>query len=95
MAEKEQTHRHDWENTSLKFDFSYSILGIVLGFLIALALLDLAYISSQAGHQNVALAFLAASTVGMVASFIKGRSWLEDEKSEPEKDPTTPKKNRR
>lgn len=95
MAEKEQTHRHDWENTSLKFDFSYSILGIVLGFLIALALLVLAYISSQAGHQNVALAFLAASTVGMVASFIKGRSWLEDEKSEPEKDPTTPKKNRR
>jgi uncharacterized membrane protein len=92
MAEKEQAHRHAWEDKSLKFDFSYSILGIFLGFLIALALLLLAYVSSQAGHQNVALAFLAASTVGMVASFIKGRSWLTDQAAGPGQEPERERK---
>jgi uncharacterized membrane protein len=89
MAEKEQEHRHQWEDRSLKFDFSYSILGIILGFLIALALLILAYVSSQSGHPTVSMAFLAASTVGMVASFINGRSWLKDAKSDPDKTPET------
>jgi uncharacterized membrane protein len=90
MAEKEQEHRHEWENRALKFDFSYSILGILLGFLIALALLILAYVSSRAGHPTVSLAFLAASTVGMVASFIKGRSWLKDAKPDADKKPEAP-----
>jgi len=88
MAEKEQAHRHSWEDKSLKFDFSYSVLGIALGFLVALALLLLAYMSSQAGHQTVALAFLAASSVGMAASFIKGTSWLNGRTSDqPPKNP--------
>jgi len=91
MAEKEQAHRHSWEVKSLRYDFSYSLLGIILGFVIALALLILAYVSSQAGHQNVALTFLAASTVGMVASFIKGRSWLKDRNSSPEPKEEKPK----
>jgi uncharacterized membrane protein len=90
MAEKEQAHRHEWEDQSLRFDFYYSVLGIVLGFLIALALLGLAYVSSQAGHQNVALAFLTASALGMVASFIHGRSWLKEKQSAPDETPETP-----
>lgn len=84
-AETEQSHRHAWEDRSLFFDFLYAYTGLVLGFIVAILLMIGAYVSETGGHDAVALAFLAASAIGMVGSFVKGRELFPGRKAEPAK----------
>ncbi|HXY98593.1 MAG TPA: DUF2335 domain-containing protein [Stellaceae bacterium] len=73
MAESEQQHRHNWEDRALNFEFAYSALGLGFGFLIGLGLIAAAVVAALYGHDYVAGAFVAASAIGMVTAFIKGR----------------------
>ena len=72
MAEKEQAHRHQWEQRHLTFDFATNIAQLSLGFALSLALAGGA-VYCAASAPWVAGALVSFSAFGVVASFIKGR----------------------
>jgi uncharacterized membrane protein len=73
LTEREQAHRHRWEDRALTFEFLYSIAGLALGFLVGAGLIVAAVITALQGHDGVAGALVAASAIGMVTAFIQGR----------------------
>lgn len=81
MAEKEQAHRHSWENSQLSFEHRYTERGLWMGLVIALLLVSGAVCTAFIGQQTVALSLVAASTVGIVTKFIDGRIFPKDRSS--------------
>lgn len=53
MFEREQLHRHQWEHRALKVHQISTILGQLLGFLIAVAIFTSATIIGMVGNANV------------------------------------------
>ena len=97
MAENEQAHRHNWETRAIRFEFIYSIFGLLSGLIVAVALIAAGIWTGITGHTGVAIAFVGASAVGMVGAFIKGRDIFEmirpqKEKPVPSKRPSVPAK---
>jgi uncharacterized membrane protein len=74
MAEREQAHRHQWENRALSADRSYSLVGLVAGWTTAIGLAVGATIVGIFGHWSVGVALAAASATGMVWKLVQGRS---------------------
>lgn len=74
MAEKEQAHRHSWEQRALSADRWYSMAGLLAGWSTALALAAGAVASAGIGQPGVGIALAAASATGMVWKLIQGRS---------------------
>lgn len=72
MAEREQAHRHTCELEAAAFEQRYSKTGLWMGFFIAGLLVCSAVVVALYGHEIVASALVAASAVGMVATFING-----------------------
>jgi uncharacterized membrane protein len=72
MAEREQQHRHSYDLQSMSWEYIYSGAGLIFGFLVAVALVAGAVYLAINDHEVIAGAFLAVSTVGMVARFIHG-----------------------
>lgn len=54
MFEREQVHRHAWENRALKIHQVSTVLGQFLGFLIAVAIFVSATIIGMSGNASVA-----------------------------------------
>jgi uncharacterized membrane protein len=54
MFEKEQKHRHEWEDRALRVHGISTILGQILGFLIAMAIFGSAIVIGMFGDSNVA-----------------------------------------
>jgi uncharacterized membrane protein len=78
MAEKEQLHRHSWEDRALKYEFNYSIAGLAAGFIVGIGLIVAGVWVTLTGHEAVGGLFVTASAVGMVTAFIKGREIFGD-----------------
>ena len=62
MAEKEQEHRHQRENFDMKMQFVDNILGMLLGIVIVVACLWLAYILGIEDHDWLAGVFVTIAT---------------------------------
>lgn len=73
MAEKEQAHRHSWEDSQLAFEHGYAKTGLWMGLAVALVLVGGAVVTALTGHSDVAIALVAASAIGMVAKFVESR----------------------
>lgn len=73
MAEKEQGHRHSWEMRHLLWDGITSVLGLVFGWLLSLALTAGAVYCAVIGQAFVAAVLTGFAAFGAVASLIRGR----------------------
>lgn len=73
MAEKEQEHRHAWEDRSLENERVYSLRGLRLGWLTSLSLALGAVAAAWFGEPVVGTALAAASATGMVWKLVQGR----------------------
>jgi uncharacterized membrane protein len=73
MAEGEQGHRHRSERFGERFEAIYSMAGLICGFVIGSALVIGGVIVALYDHEWVGGMFVAASAVGMVSAFIRGR----------------------
>lgn len=73
MFEKEQAHRHRWEDSALKTHMISSLLGQVLGFFIAVAVFVSATIIGLYGDSTIA-AFIWV--FGMAIVVMAGLVWL-------------------
>ncbi|UEM21972.1 DUF2335 domain-containing protein [Skermanella mucosa] len=95
MAEKQQSHRIWWERFALIAQFSLAGFGLLCALLVSLSLIYGAIKLGMAGHDWLGGVLVATSAIGMVTSFIKGRSLfnhIAQPGTEPAADPTPPKK---
>jgi uncharacterized membrane protein len=74
MAEKQQSHRMWWEKFALIAQFSLAGFGLLCALLVSLSLIYGAIKLGIAGHEVLGGVLVATSAIGMVTSFIKGRS---------------------
>jgi uncharacterized membrane protein len=74
MAEREQAHRHSWEQKALAGRRWYSMTGMVGGILVALSCAIGAVVAAALGHEVVGAALVAVPACGMVWKLIEGRS---------------------
>lgn len=81
MAEKEQTHRHSWEQRALSAERWYSMVGVLAGWTVAIALAVGAVVAAAYDQPAVGIALAAASATGMVWKLVQGRS---EKPAEPE-----------
>jgi hypothetical protein len=73
MAEKEQSHRHQWELRHLQWDGITNLAGLVFGWLLSLALAAGAVYCAIIGQPPVAIALTGVSAFGGVVSLIRGK----------------------
>jgi hypothetical protein len=73
MAEREQGHRHSWEDRHLKWDAICSIVGLGFGWLLSLALVAGAVYCAVIDQPWVAVALVGVAAFGGVANLIRGR----------------------
>lgn len=73
MAEAEQTHRHGWENKALEKSSQYSMRGLNYGLITAFGLIGGGVLAAYWEQQAVAIAFVSAGAIGIIANFIQGR----------------------
>jgi uncharacterized membrane protein len=74
MAEKEQAHRHSWEQRALSAESWYGMVGLLAGWTTAIALAGGAALAAAFGEPAVGVALAAASATGMVWKLVQGRS---------------------
>lgn len=99
MAEKEQDHRHAWEDRELRSSIFTETVGRFGGIGVAVALVVGAVFCAVTGANAIGVALVTASAVSMVPAIIKGREWLHSSE-EPKADAPAagkkrPPKNRR
>lgn len=90
MAEREQSHRHTWEQRELRSSILTERMGLFGGVLVAIGLIVGAVVCAVYGQTVIGGALVAASAVSMVPSIIKGRDWLNSR--EPTKKAVVPTK---
>lgn len=93
MAEREQAHRHSWEQRALRADHWYSMLGMLAGWTTAMALAVGAAVAAAVGEPAVGVALAAASATGMVWKLIQGRSEKAETPAPAAKEASQKKKN--
>jgi uncharacterized membrane protein len=88
MAEKEQAHRHLWEQRALSGERWYSMVGMLAGWTVAIALAVGAVVAAAYDQPAVGIALAAASATGMVWKLVQGRSDKPEQQTEPPKQAT-------
>jgi uncharacterized membrane protein len=88
MAEKEQAHRHFWEQRALSGERWYSLVGMLAGWTVAIALAVGAVVAAAYDQPAVGIALAAASATGMVWKLVQGRSDNPEQQTEPPKQAT-------
>lgn len=88
MAEREQAHRHAWEQRALSADRWYATTGLLAGWTTAVALATGATIAGVFGDRRVGVALAAASATEMVGKLVQGRSDATEEPAKPPPEPT-------
>lgn len=83
MAEREQRHRHGWENKHLWFDGVQGVGGQLLGGLVLVALIAAAVYCAYIQQPAVAVAFFGVAVAGVVGVLIKGRPLAGPREPEP------------
>jgi hypothetical protein len=91
MAERQECHRIWWEQFALKAQFFLALIGLASALVISIGLIWGAVRLGTAGHEWLGGALVAASAVGMVTSFIKGRSLFSGPSDEEEPPPHQPR----
>ncbi len=71
MAEKEQDHRIDWENTALKGNISIQKRGQNLGFLISLISISVGAFLGYSGITIVAVMLVGVGILGFIRELIE------------------------
>ena len=84
MAEKEQRHRHGWEDKQLSASTISERMGLFGGIVVAVALIAGAVTCAFEHATEVAIALVAASAVSMVPAIIKGREYLNTSREDSE-----------
>lgn len=82
LTEKEQSHRHQWENKALASEISYSRLGLWLGAAALFAVIIGVVVCAFIGQAWAAGTLGALGLTGIVTALIKGRSFSHDDKQE-------------
>lgn len=72
MAESNSQHRQTLESFALRSEHQRSMLGIIAGLLVALALGGAGLWSTLAGHEPFGLAIIGIDMVGLVGTFVYG-----------------------
>jgi len=85
MAEREQAHRHSWEQRALSAERWYSMVGLLAGWTTAMALAGGAVVAAAYDQPVVGGALAAASATGMVWKLVQGRSEKPEQQTEPPK----------
>jgi uncharacterized membrane protein len=85
MAEREQAHRHSWEQRALSAERWYSMVGLLAGWTTAMALAGGAVVAAAYDQPVVGGALAAASATGMVWKLVQGRSDKPEQQTEPPK----------
>lgn len=80
MTEKEQAHRHQWENTALRGELDYGRLGLWLGTLALIAVIAGVVACAYLGQTWAAGALGAIGLTGIVTALIKGRTFSHNDK---------------
>jgi uncharacterized membrane protein len=73
LAEKEQAHRHKWEQRELRSSVLTERIGLIGGIIVAVGLIAGAVICAVLDQVIIGAALVAASGVSMVPAIIKGR----------------------
>ncbi len=71
MAEKEQDHRIDWENTALKGNISIQKRGQNLGFLISIISMSVGAFLGYSGITAVAIILVSVGILGFIRELIE------------------------
>ena len=74
MFQNEQKHRHEWEREALKIHSKSTLLGQVLGFMIAIAIFGSATLIGYLNNNSTTPAFIWA--FGLALVFMSGIVWL-------------------
>ncbi|MBY0429661.1 MAG: DUF2335 domain-containing protein [Rhodospirillales bacterium] len=74
MAEREQRHRHWGDKLILISEAGLAMVGMGIGGAVGFGLMYFALEAAKIGQPTVSYAYLAASAVGMIGTFVKGRS---------------------
>ncbi|KAA0570153.1 DUF2335 domain-containing protein [Azospirillum sp. Sh1] len=89
MAERQLDHQIDWERTAISAQARNAFWGLSYGFIIGIALIGGAIFCAVAGHEQVALALVGASALGLVPAFVN--AWKQvhrgESTSQPSQDP--------
>jgi uncharacterized membrane protein len=85
MAEREQAHRHSWEQRALSAERWYSMVGLLAGWTTAIALAGGAVVAAGFDQPGIGIALAAASATGMVWKLVQGRSDTAEQQTEPPK----------
>jgi hypothetical protein len=85
MAEREQAHRHSWEQRALSAERWYSMVGLLAGWTTAMALAGGAVGAAIFDQPGIGIALAAASATGMVWKLVQGRSNAREHQPEPPK----------
>lgn len=85
MAERQLDHQIHWERTAIHSQARNSFWGLCFGFLIAAGLIIGAIFCAVTGHEQVALALVGASALGVVTAFIN--AWKQAQRSQPPSQP--------
>lgn len=91
MAERQESHRMWWERFAIRAQFALAFFGLAAALTVSLALIYGAIKLGLSGHEWLGVALVAASAVGMVTAFIKGRGLFITSPMPPE-DPPIPNK---
>jgi uncharacterized membrane protein len=94
MAEKEQTHRHSWEQRALTADTWYAMIGMLAGWTVAMGLAGGAVVAAMYDQPSVGIALAAASATGMVWKLVQGRSEKSEQQVQPPKQGTRSRESR-
>jgi uncharacterized membrane protein len=94
MAEREQAHRHSWEQQTLSAERWYSMVGLLAGWTTAMALASGAVVAAIFDQPGIGIALAAASATGMVWKLVQGRSDTAEQQTEPPKQAPKGRQNR-
>lgn len=94
MAERQLDHQIDWERTAIRAQSRNAFWGLSYGFIIGIALIGGAIFCATTGHEQVALALVGASALGLVPAFINAwkQIYRRDVSSQPAQDPDIKRK---
>ena len=74
LSEKEQSHRHQWDNKALEYEGKEVIYGQWFGFILGILGISGGIFCAYIDQPWVAAVLVGTSLAGIVTAFIKGRS---------------------
>jgi uncharacterized membrane protein len=76
LAEREQAHRHAWEQRELRSSALTERIGLIGGIFVAVSLIVGAVLCAIYNMTAIGTALVATTAASMVPAIIKGRDWL-------------------